>query len=79
MAASEGSATQDGTPLLALPAPEGGTLSLNVATGEPVSLDHLGPVIVTTTGQLERIANWDTLSEREQAVDTPTHPHTPHT
>jgi hypothetical protein len=59
-----------GGELLALPAPEPGApqIKLNVATGEPVSLDHLGPVIVTTTGALERISNWDTLSEREQQV-----------
>lgn len=57
--------------LLALPAPQGegdGTISLDVSTGDKVSLDHLGPVIVTLTGQLRRINNWAEMTEREQAV-----------
>ena len=63
---------QAGGELLALPAPEPGAppVSLNVSTGEPVKLDHLGPVIVTVTGGLERISNWDQLSEHEQKVST---------
>eukprot|EP00035_Acanthoeca_spectabilis_P029961 m.7148 g.7148 ORF g.7148 m.7148 type:complete len:532 (+) comp3918_c0_seq2:277-1872(+) len=59
------------TEFLALPAPDnesGPEVTLNVATGEPVSLDHLGPVIVTTAGGLERISNWNTLTDREQQV-----------
>lgn len=56
--------------LLALPSPEDRLkpLTLNVATGESVALDHLGPVIVTTAGGLERITNWAQLSEGEQQV-----------
>ena len=57
--------------VLALPAPEGegaGTISLDVSTGDKVSLDHLGPVVVTLTGQLRRITNWAEMTEREQAV-----------
>lgn len=61
------------TEFLALPAPDnesGPEVTLNVATGEPVSLDHLGPVIVTTAGGLERISNWNTLTDREQQVNS---------
>ena len=57
--------------VLALPAPEGegaGTISLDVSTGDKVSLDHLGPVVVTLTGQLRRITNWAEMTEREQSI-----------
>lgn len=57
--------------VLALPAPEGegaGTISLDVSTGDKVSLDHLGPVVVTLTGQLRRITNWAQMTEREQSI-----------
>ena len=45
--------------LLALPAPEDASTSvtLDVSTGQPVVLDHLGPVVVNTDGTLSRIAN----------------------
>ena len=56
--------------LLALPAPEDASTSieLDVSTGQPVTLDHLGPVVVNTDGTLSRITNWAELSEQEQAV-----------
>ena len=56
--------------LLALPAPEDASTSvtLDVSTGQPVVLDHLGPVVVNTDGTLSRIANWAELSEHEQKV-----------
>ncbi|XRB03778.1 hypothetical protein NFJ02_18g31330 [Pycnococcus provasolii] len=48
---------------------EGGLLpTLDVEDGGILKLDHLGPVIVGTDGTLSRIANWNELSEREQAV-----------
>ena len=56
--------------LLALPAPEDASTSvtLDVSTGQPVVLDHLGPVVVNTDGTLARIANWPEMSEHEQKV-----------
>ena len=56
--------------LLALPAPEDASTSitLDVSTGQPVVLDHLGPVVVNSDGTLARIANWHEMSEREQQV-----------
>eukprot|EP00729_Bicosta_minor_P017360 gene17360-7754_t len=55
--------------ILALPAPEDGkTISLDVSTGQPVSLDHLGPVIVSVEGNLRRITNWPQMTKKEQEV-----------
>lgn len=45
-----------------------GVVTLNVATGEPVTLNHLGPVIVTPTGGLRRVTNWNELTESERKV-----------
>ena len=55
---------------LALPAPEDVTrmLTLDVSTGQPAVLDHLGPVIVNTDGTLARITNWERMSDEEQEV-----------
>jgi hypothetical protein len=36
--------------------------------GDAMKLDHLGPMIVTSEGQLRRIANWDKMSKAEQDV-----------
>ncbi len=33
----------------------------------PVAMEHLGPIIVNTDGTTRRIANWDTMTEAEQA------------
>lgn len=33
-----------------------------------MSLDHLGPVVVTEDGSLRRINNWGEMTERERAV-----------
>eukprot|EP00039_Didymoeca_costata_P027797 m.19207 g.19207 ORF g.19207 m.19207 type:complete len:127 (+) comp6509_c0_seq2:296-676(+) len=55
--------------VLALPSPDdAGTISLDVSTGQPVTLDQFGPVIVTEDGKLRRITNWDTLTEKEKQV-----------
>ena len=57
--------------LLALPAPaeEGSAaITLDCSTGEAVTLDHLGPVVVNSDTTLSRIANWDEMSDKEQAV-----------
>ena len=58
------------TPMLALPAPEDITslMTLNCATGEPVVLDHFGPVVVNSDGTLSRITNWERMDEREREV-----------
>ena len=55
------------TPMLALPAPGDVTslVTLNCATGEPVVLDHFGPVVVNSDGTLSRITNWERMDERE--------------
>jgi hypothetical protein len=45
-----------------------GVVTLNVATGEPVTLNHLGPVIVTPTGGLRRVTNWNELTGSERKV-----------
>lgn len=57
-------------PLLALPAPEdvNSLITLDCSTGQAVTLDHLGPVVVNTDGTLARITNWTQMSEQEQAV-----------
>lgn len=31
-----------------------------------IALDHLGPIIVNVDGTLQRIPNWDTMTEAEQ-------------
>lgn len=58
--------------LLALPAPKDdaapGTITLNVSTGEPVVMDHLGPVVVNVDGTLSRIANWDEMIDHEKEL-----------
>eukprot|EP01033_Poteriospumella_lacustris_P012256 gene12256-8767_t len=35
--------------------------------GSSVSMDHLGPIIVNTDGTTRRIANWNEMTESEQA------------
>ena len=56
--------------MLALPAPEDASTSvtLDVSTGESVTLDHMGPVVVNTDGTLSRITNWHRMSDEEQSV-----------
>ena len=39
-----------------------------VSAGEKLALDELGPLIVTSSGSLRRIANWADLSEAEREV-----------
>lgn len=56
--------------LLALPSPEdvSSKLTLDVSTGQPVTLDAMGPVVVNTDGTLSRITNWDNMEESEREV-----------
>lgn len=70
---SDGVAAEGAAPpqqLLALPAPEdvNSLITLDVSTGQAVTLDHLGPVVVNTDGTLARITNWTQLSEQERNV-----------
>ena len=57
-------------PLLMLPAPEdiNSMITLDCSTGQAVTLDHMGPVVVNTDGTLARITNWSQMSEQEQSV-----------
>ncbi|KAF3004942.1 hypothetical protein E8E13_007463 [Curvularia kusanoi] len=52
-------------PLLPAPEPDSAAPQLEVG-GEGVALDHLGPLIVNKDGSLSRIANWETMSDREK-------------
>ncbi|KAF2630042.1 Prenylcysteine oxidase [Macroventuria anomochaeta] len=52
-------------PALSLPEPESDAPQLEV-DGEGVTLDHLGPMVVNKDGSLSRIANWETMSEKER-------------
>lgn len=36
--------------------------------GAPVLLDEMGPIVVGADGSLSRIANWESMSEREREV-----------
>jgi len=36
--------------------------------GAPVLLDEMGPLVVSEDGMLSRIANWETMNERERAM-----------
>ena len=56
--------------LLALPAPEdiNSLITLDVSSGQAVTLDHLGPVVVNSDGTLARITNWSQMSDQEQQV-----------
>ena len=56
--------------LLALPAPEDASsaITLDVSTGQSVTLDRLGPVVVNTNGTLSRITNWHQMGEQEQKL-----------
>ena len=58
-------------PLLALPAPEdvNRAITLDVSTGEAVTLDAMGPVVVNSDGSLSRITNWERMEEAEREVD----------
>lgn len=56
---------QPQVPLLPLPESGLGAPQLEVG-GEGVTLDHLGPMVVNKDGSLSRIANWETMSEKER-------------
>lgn len=50
-----------------LPPPESGFGAPQLEVGgEGVTLDHLGPMVVNKDGSLSRIANWETMSEKEK-------------
>ena len=52
-------------PLLPPPESDEGAPQLEVG-GEGVTLDHLGPMVVHKDGSLSRIANWESMSEKER-------------
>ena len=52
--------------LLALPSGDGDTTQL--ALGQTLKLDALGPIIVNSDGTTSRIVNWANLTERERQV-----------
>lgn len=56
---------QPQVPLLPPPESDSGAPQLEVG-GEGVTLDHLGPLVVNKDGSLSRIANWETMSEKER-------------
>ena len=60
----------DARALLALPSPEDASTSvtLDVSTGEAVTLDHIGPVVVNTDGTLSRITSWHRMTDDERRV-----------
>lgn len=65
--APEGTQEKPQGETLALPGPEEGeTTVLDVSSGQSVSLDHLGPMVVNTDGSLSRINNWAEMSAIEQ-------------
>ncbi|KAB8356626.1 hypothetical protein FH972_024203 [Carpinus fangiana] len=59
--------TQNEKQTLQLPGPgEGESITLDVSTGQSVTLDHLGPMVVNADGSLSRINNWAEMSEVER-------------
>ncbi|KAJ0125065.1 hypothetical protein J7T55_006409 [Diaporthe amygdali] len=50
-----------------LPAPtEGGNVQTLEVDGKPISLDHMGPMVVHKDGTLSRINNWGEMTEIER-------------
>lgn len=51
----------------ALPSPtEGGNVRTLEVDGKPISLDHMGPMVVHKDGTLSRISNWGEMTEIER-------------
>lgn len=51
----------------ALPPPtEGGNVRTLEVDGKPISLDHMGPMVVHKDGTLSRISNWGEMTEIER-------------
>ncbi|KUI67368.1 hypothetical protein VM1G_03485 [Cytospora mali] len=52
---------------LSLPAPsEGGDVQTLEVDGKPITLDHMGPIVVHKDGTMSRIANWSEMAEIER-------------
>jgi len=63
-------AASDTTPPLALPAAPanpGQEPMRSLKVGESLDFAELGPIIINSDGTTRRIANWDDMSEKEQA------------
>lgn len=49
------------------PPPEGGTdVQTLEVDGKPISLDHLGPLVVHKDGTMSRISNWSEMADIER-------------
>lgn len=75
--ASTANDVEDENQLALLPEPDEGTVEADSSServnritvdGDQLKLDHLGPMIINEDGTVRRIANWQSLTEREQAV-----------
>ncbi|GAB7351303.1 hypothetical protein MBLNU459_g1718t1 [Dothideomycetes sp. NU459] len=51
---------------LRLPEPGREAKTLDVGSGQSVTLDHLGPMVVNTDGTLSRINNWNQMTDAER-------------
>lgn len=63
----QGGAGGGGGDPMALPPPtEGGNVRTLEVDGKPISLDHMGPMVVHKDGTLSRINNWGEMTEIER-------------
>lgn len=46
--------------------PGSGATTLDVSSGQSVTLDHLGPMVVNTDGTISRINNWTQMTDMER-------------
>ncbi|KAG1740166.1 uncharacterized protein EDB91DRAFT_361075 [Suillus paluster] len=59
--------TPSATPLLiAPPADDRNAKQVTLGSSETVKLEALGPMVVNGDGTLSRIANWETMTEKEK-------------
>jgi len=53
----------------ALPPPDPNSKdAIPIQLGDTVQMDDMGPIIINADGSMRRIANWDKMTESEQAV-----------
>lgn len=55
-----------GDPMALPPPTEGGNVRTLEVDGKPISLDHMGPMVVHKDGTLSRINNWGEMTEIER-------------
>mmetsp|Transcript_15648 Transcript_15648/g.43355 ORF Transcript_15648/g.43355 Transcript_15648/m.43355 type:complete len:127 (+) Transcript_15648:109-489(+) len=51
-----------------LPPPDPDSNLPSIRLGESIRFEEFGPIILNTDGTTRRIANWDTLTEKEKEV-----------